>query len=67
MDFPSLKSTDGGTRALSRGDEEVVFGNYRMDGLNRQWSSDWKARSRTRCSLLGVEGRSHPGSSVDQR
>jgi len=30
MYFPSLKTTDGGTRADSRDDEEVVFGNYRI-------------------------------------
>ena len=30
MDFPSLKTMDGGTRAVSRDDEEVVFGNYRI-------------------------------------
>jgi predicted ATPase/DNA-binding winged helix-turn-helix (wHTH) protein len=30
MDFPSLKTTDGGTRVGSRDDEEVVFGNYRI-------------------------------------
>jgi hypothetical protein len=30
MDFPSLKTTDGGTRVDSRDDEEVVFGNYRI-------------------------------------
>jgi DNA-binding response OmpR family regulator len=30
MNFPSLKTTDGATRADSRDDEEVVFGNYRI-------------------------------------
>src|SRR5271154_3184845 len=30
MDFPGLKTTEGGTRADSRDDEEVVFGNYRI-------------------------------------
>jgi predicted ATPase/DNA-binding winged helix-turn-helix (wHTH) protein len=30
MDFPSLKTMDGGTRVGSRDDEEVVFGNYRI-------------------------------------
>jgi predicted ATPase/DNA-binding winged helix-turn-helix (wHTH) protein len=30
MDFPSLRTTDGGTRVGSRDDEEVVFGNYRI-------------------------------------
>ena len=30
MDFPSMKATDGSSRAGSRDDEEVVFGNYRI-------------------------------------
>jgi predicted ATPase len=30
MDFLGLKTTDGGTRVDSRGDEGIVFGNYRI-------------------------------------
>jgi DNA-binding winged helix-turn-helix (wHTH) protein len=30
MDFPGLKTTDGGTRVASRDDQGVAFGNYRI-------------------------------------
>src|SRR3984957_1221232 len=30
MDFPGLKTTDGGTRVDSRDDQGVAFGNYRI-------------------------------------